>query len=272
MIQFQDAHLTVFQSALYQTTSTVFENEDLVLIVDPNWLQEEVYQIRDYVAMNKGMRPVYLLFTHSDYDHILGYSIFPEATTIASQAFVDKQGKDKIVKDIQDFDERFYLKRDYPLVYPSIDIIISKEEEVLEIGSTKLQFYLAPGHTDCGLFTLIASQGIFIAGDYLSDVEFPFVYDDFKRYKATLLKVQSIFDQFPISTLIPGHGSVTKDQSAMNDRIQWSFEYLDELFDHLENESDFDLAKWFARYPFRKGLEKPHEENITLLKQILSKK
>jgi hydroxyacylglutathione hydrolase len=35
MIQFKNEQVTVFQSALYQTTSTVVETNDLILIIDP---------------------------------------------------------------------------------------------------------------------------------------------------------------------------------------------------------------------------------------------
>ena len=38
MLHFKNRSITVFQSALYKTTSAVIETKDLVLVTDPNWL------------------------------------------------------------------------------------------------------------------------------------------------------------------------------------------------------------------------------------------
>ncbi|MEK4284043.1 MULTISPECIES: hypothetical protein [Ureibacillus] len=66
MIQYQDKHLTVFESQLYKTTSTVIQTEDCVIVVDPCLLPSEVDEIREHVVSMKGNRPVYLIITHSD--------------------------------------------------------------------------------------------------------------------------------------------------------------------------------------------------------------
>jgi hydroxyacylglutathione hydrolase len=64
----------VFQSALFQTNTTVVTTDDMVLLVDPNWLPLEIAEIRQFVeTQSGGKKPIYLLFTHSDYDHIIGY-------------------------------------------------------------------------------------------------------------------------------------------------------------------------------------------------------
>jgi hydroxyacylglutathione hydrolase len=57
----------------------------MVLIVDLNWLPNEVDDIRNYVDSVKGDRELYLLFTHGDFDHIIGYKAFPGAKIIGMQ-------------------------------------------------------------------------------------------------------------------------------------------------------------------------------------------
>ena len=84
MIQYKTPAVTVFESALYRTTSAVIQTPDMVLLADPNWLPHEVAAIQQHVAAIRGSRPLYLLFTHSDYDHILGYKAFPDAQAIVS--------------------------------------------------------------------------------------------------------------------------------------------------------------------------------------------
>ena len=85
MIQYKSENITVFQSALFETTSTVIETEDVILVVDPTWLPQEVENIRNYVNSIRNHRPIYLIFTHSDYDHIIGYKAFSGVITIGSQ-------------------------------------------------------------------------------------------------------------------------------------------------------------------------------------------
>jgi len=114
MIQYKNPHVTVFQSALFCTTATVVQTADFVLVVDPNWLPGEVEAIRHFVEMEEAGRPVYLLFTHSDYDHIIGYGAFLQATVIASEAFRQNPGKEKIIEEIRTWDEGNYIAAPTP--------------------------------------------------------------------------------------------------------------------------------------------------------------
>lgn len=84
MIQYRTEHVTVFQSALFQTTSTVISLDEHIVIVDPNWLPHEVREIQSYVESIRGNKELYLLFTHGDFDHIIGYRAFPDAKTVGS--------------------------------------------------------------------------------------------------------------------------------------------------------------------------------------------
>ncbi len=115
MIQYKTEQVTVFQSALYQTTSTIVETSDLPLVVDPTWLPQEVMEIRHYVDMIAQERPIYLMFTHSDFDHIIGYGAFPEAITSGSKEMEEHPEKEQCLEMITQFDHKYYLGRDYPL-------------------------------------------------------------------------------------------------------------------------------------------------------------
>ena len=126
-IQYKDTQTTVFESALFRTTSTLIETKDLVLLVDPNWLPEEIENIQQAVLRCDPSKPFFLLFTHSDYDHIIGYRAFPNAQIIASQSFVDNKNKAKIIQQINDWDDENYIKRCYPITYPAVDIVIKEE-------------------------------------------------------------------------------------------------------------------------------------------------
>ncbi|WP_370459787.1 hypothetical protein [Oceanobacillus sp. AG] len=66
MIQFQNQHITVFQSALYMTTSAIIQAEDAVIMTDPTWLPKEIETIRACIDEMIGDRQLYIIYTHSD--------------------------------------------------------------------------------------------------------------------------------------------------------------------------------------------------------------
>jgi hydroxyacylglutathione hydrolase len=140
MIQYQNEYITIFQSALYQTTSIVLQTEEMVLIVDPNWLPGEIDDIRDYVNSIKGNQNTYLLFTHGDFDHIIGYKAFPDAITIGSKELSSHPHKEHKLSLIQKFDSKHYIQRNYPIEFPEIDVIISEDAQQPYCGRHDFNF------------------------------------------------------------------------------------------------------------------------------------
>jgi hydroxyacylglutathione hydrolase len=272
MIQYRAPHLTVFQSALYQTTSTVLETDDLVLVVDPNWLAEEVYEIQTHVNKNRGQRPVYLLFTHSDWDHIIGYNAFPDAICVGTRELQDSPKRVRKVEQINEFDSQNYIVRNYPIEFPNLDIMIEHDGQQLKVGNTTLTFYKSPGHTDDGMFTIVEEMGIFIAGDYLSNVEYPFIYHNSHAYETTMHKVDEILAKHPIHLLIPGHGSVTTDVQEIQKRKQDSLDYILQMREAIQANDEAAMERLIAHYSFVAGQKLFQQGNIELFKKELASK
>ncbi|WP_125563189.1 MBL fold metallo-hydrolase [Salibacterium salarium] len=261
-VQYEDYQITVFQSALHQTTSTVAVTEDIILIVDPTWLPEEIEAIQRHVKESDNGQRQYLLFTHSDFDHILGWNAFPEAVTIASRGFVARSGKDATVQEIHDFDDHYYIQRPYIIDYPEIDIIIDYDEQTIESGNTSIMFYLAPGHQPDGVFAVINQTNTLIAGDYLSDVEFPFIHHNSEAYERTIDKLEKVLSEQKIELLIPGHGNSTNEFKEMQDRIGDSRWYIQVLRDEVRREETFDVLQAFVdSFLFSRYLGEEHENN-----------
>lgn len=271
MIQFKISNVCVFESALFRTTSTVIQTPDLILVVDPTWLPQEIVEIQLFVNEIRLERPVYLLFTHSDYDHIIGYRAFSGATVIASQAFIDNPERAANLQQIIKFDDEYYIQRPYPIEYPRVDVIIRHDEQQLIIGKTVLTFYLSPGHNSDGIFTIVEfdNQRIWIAGDYLSNIEFPFIYHSSYDYEQTLAKAETILNQDNINLLIAGHGDVTMDKPAIQKRINDSYQYIHELRNALKNGKEFPTELLWQRYHFPGIQQKYHDGNIALMKKEL---
>ncbi|KPL60301.1 MBL fold metallo-hydrolase [Rossellomorea vietnamensis] len=263
MIHFKNDHLTVFQSELYQTTSAIIQTDDVIIMTDPNWLPHEVQAIREYVDRELGTRQLYIIYTHSDFDHIIGSGAFPEAKVIASEELKHHEHKGEIMQKVREFDQRYYIKRDYDPHFPSVDFAITGDGEKLELGHLTLTFYKAPGHTHDGLFTVIEPLGIFLSGDYLSDVEFPFIFSSYIDYKETIKKSEAILQQHMIRIHVPGHGSVTDKQDELMRRIEESRYYLDNLLQDNETLEAFCRE----RYDFYEGMKSIHSNNVEAAKR-----
>lgn len=268
-IQYKTPQVCVFESALFRTTSTVFATNDLILVVDPTWLPHEIEAIRNHVYKIKKHQSIYLLFTHSDYDHILGCEAFPGATVIASAAFVNNPEIGSVLQQIRHFDDEYYITRSYPIVYPRVDIVIDKDEFELHIGDTRLVFWLSPGHNPDGLFTLIEPLGIWIAGDYLSNIEFPFIYHSSTAYEATLKKAEKIIATFRPQLLIPGHGDITTEMAEMHLRLTDSLYYIHHLRAAIQQKREFDSASLWQKYQFPGVMGRYHDDNIKLITKEL---
>lgn len=261
MIIFNENNITVFQSAMFKMNSTVVVTKDLVLVVDPGYLPNEINEIQQFVETVKQDKPIFLFFTHSDFDHIVGNGAFPNANKIASRQFVNSSMKNKQLKDIISFDDDFYIDREYKIEYPIINYIIQADGQELQIRDTKITFYQAFGHTNDGLFAVIENDNLLIAGDYLSDLEFPFVYHSFSEYEKTLASFRRVTQEKSNWILVPGHGSVTKDGREIQERIDTSIDY----FTLLKNEhNDYAFKRFLLEkgYNHRTNLFKRHQENL----------
>lgn len=270
MIIFQNNSLTVFQSALFQTNSAVVEGVDFILVVDPTWLPLEVEEIAAFVRTVRNDRPLYLLFTHSDFDHILGYGAFPDAITIASREFVNSPNPERSMNAVLAWDSEYYIQRPYAVVYPKISVAADHDGQTLALGASSLTFYQAPGHNPDGLLTVAEPQGILIAGDYFSNIEFPYIYQSSTAYEATLRKLDHILDQHSVSVLVPGHGQVATDQAEMRQRQRQSFDYIHTLRRHLVANDQLATDEMLEKYAFPLGMKSFHDGNQTLMRAELT--
>ncbi|MFY0520481.1 MBL fold metallo-hydrolase [Lysinibacillus sp. UGB7] len=263
MIQFQKDNITVFQSALYMTTSAIIQTNDAVIMTDPNWLPNEVEEIKRYINKIIGDKQLYIIYTHSDFDHIIGSGAFPAAKVIASKEFDENLDKEESIERIKNFDQKYYLKRSYTPIYPTVDIVVSEDGQKLDLDSVTMTFYKAPGHTNDGLFTVIEPCGLFLSGDYLSEIEFPFIFSNYKDYVNTVNKAENILLNHQITTHIPGHGTTTQNLQEIEKRINCSKYYLNQLL-HDNGELERYLSK---EYPFFEGMKGIHTNNKEMANQ-----
>ncbi|AST91922.1 hydrolase glyoxylase [Sutcliffiella cohnii] len=263
MFHFQENNITVFQSSLYMTSTAVIQSNEAIIMTDPNWLPDEIKRIRAFIDKHLGNKDLYIIYTHSDFDHIIGSGAFPEAKVIASEEFVNNPNKEEIVQRIFEFHQGYYIERDYVPTYPEVDIPIVKNGQHINLGELSLTFYKAPGHTNDSLFTVIEPYGIFLSGDYLSDVEFPFIFNSYKDYVDTIEKASYIINNYEIKYHIPGHGSATRTKQEMLDRINFSKNYLQQL---MNDNGDLE-NKCRTKFRFFEGMKSIHDDNKRIAKE-----
>ncbi len=272
MIQFKSPKLLVFESELFRTTTSLVYTDDLLLVVDPNWLPGELKAIRHQFDQLRPGRTACLLFTHSDYDHIIARNAFADLPVIATRAFQQNTAKEAVIQQILDFDDAYYITRDYPVTYPEVDIIIETDGQSLKFGNTHLCFFLAPGHNADGMFTIVEEADTCLAGDYLSNIEFPYIYHSSRAYEDSLEKVDGILKQFNIQYLVPGHGDVAKSEQEILNRKKESLAYIRELRMALQKGQIFDEQQLWQSYQFPKVMAGFHRANVELISTELAAK
>jgi hypothetical protein len=112
------------------------------------------------------------------------------------------------------------------------------------------------------MYIVYEPAGVWIAGDYLSEVEFPLVEDGIDTYRRTMAKTDRILRAHSIKWLIPGHGTVADSKEEILRRRDHAIEYLDDLESLIESNIPFPIEKYRNRYPFWSGLEQWHQSQI----------
>lgn len=269
-ISYQEGNVTVFESELMCTCCTLIEQQDHILLVDPNWLPSEVEYIAQYLEQRQNDRELYLLFTHSDYDHIIGYERFREqAKLIVSESLLQNPQREEQLQEIRKFYDQYYLTAPWPVSYPEAAFLsIKQESEEHWMGQTRYCFMQAPGHNPDGLITYLPDSGILLAGDYLCEVEFPFVYHSIEAYRGTLSRLRMLLEQEEVSLLVAGHGPVSTDQQEMVERCRLADWYLHNLIAYGKVGTPFPEQELWSLYPhFPRIQSEYHQANLRLAQQ-----
>ena len=262
-------------SNLWNTNSVVItgigRDCKATLVVDPGWFPEEISVLQEISAATPPGHATHVLFTHGDFDHVVGWEDFPGAELIAHPKAAERDSS-ATEKRITDLDERNETTRPHPYRYPPVSAFTSPTS--LDLGGETIRFFGAPGHQADALFTVLPERRLLVAGDYLSDEEFPFIYYSLAHYRSTLLLARRLCQEYGIEQEIPGHGQVAAMPDEIEYRISTDLDYLDNLdaavarakSDGLDVEN---AVKRLADFAFRgqpvSDLAKAHAENIRFL-------
>jgi len=216
----------VFQSSIWQTNSVVILNEAANITVDPAYFPAEIQVIADLAARKRSFGK-YLVFTHADFDHIVGHQYFRDARKIAHENFLDCD-REAQLEQLKEIDDTYYVRRQMPFEFPEVDITF-KDQYALPLKEDMLLFYPAPGHTNESVFIVSPDKKVLIAGDYLSDLEFPFIYYNSAEYLRTLELAARLTETYELGFVVPGHGEPGGTRAEILRRVKRDQEYIERL-------------------------------------------
>lgn len=264
--------INIFQSSIWQTNAAVITNEAANIVIDPCYFPAEVQIIADFVNRKRSFNK-YIIFTHSDFDHVVGYQHFKGAKLIAHEElkFCDKKSQ---IEQLQEIDQTYYIKRKIPFTFPEPDLTFETTYQI-PLKNDNILFYHAPGHTGDSCFIISKERRIMFAGDYLSDLEFPFVYYNIQSYMRSLELAGKLIRDLDIEYVVPGHGDIAKGLEEITDRINNDKEYLSTMMEKaqdlfVQGLQEIEITEVlkdikYRNEPITGAMLRMHTENIKLV-------
>jgi glyoxylase-like metal-dependent hydrolase (beta-lactamase superfamily II) len=213
----------VVTSAFWQTNAIALRSGEEAMLIDSPYLPDELDALPGVLA-GAGFEPDGLLATHADFDHLLGRIAYPGVTLGLCESSVERlhRSPGEAQRALRQYDDEFYVSRPAPLALGQVQALPVPGH--LELGDRELELHPAEGHTADGMVLFDRAQGLLIVGDYLSDVEIPWIHGSLADYRATLARLAPLVEE--AATVVPGHG-------APHDREK-TLRLLDEDVDYLD--------------------------------------
>jgi hydroxyacylglutathione hydrolase len=209
-----------YESALWETTALALHSRGEAVLVDPCISAPEIAAIAADVAA-RGLEVRGLLITHSDWDHVCGISAFPGVPAIMSRGAADRIASGQAAESVLREGAAEGLSWDGA---PRADLVFDAGE-ALQVGPFTVETMATPGHTSCGAAYRVRELELLCVGDYLSVIEFPFVYVSTAAYRATLAALSDALERDPVEWVAPGHGRPL----GLSEALQVAGEDLDYL-------------------------------------------
>jgi glyoxylase-like metal-dependent hydrolase (beta-lactamase superfamily II) len=214
----------VVTSGFWQTNAVALRAGDEAVLIDSPYLPDELNALPSLLA-GAGFEPDGLLATHADFDHLLGRLAFPALTLGLGESSVERLHREPgaAQRGLRRYDAQFYVTRAAPLALGQVQALPVPGS--VELGERELELHPAEGHTPDGMAIFDRERGVLVVGDYLSDVEIPWIHEggSVADYRATLARLAPLVEQ--AATVVPGHGAVHERETALR--------LLDEDVDYL---------------------------------------
>jgi glyoxylase-like metal-dependent hydrolase (beta-lactamase superfamily II) len=217
----------VVTSRFWQTTATAVRAGGECLLIDSPYFPDEL-ELLPMLLEQAGFTPVGLLATHADWDHLLGRYGFPGLALGVGQSTAERLRAEPgaAQRELRDADADYYVKRPGPLALGSYQSLPVPGR--MQVGDAEVELHPTGGHTADGVAFMARSASLLVVGDYLSDVEIPWISPggSIAEYRATLARLAPLVEQ--AEAIVPGHGSPHDSKRAL-EILDEDLEYLDAL-------------------------------------------
>jgi glyoxylase-like metal-dependent hydrolase (beta-lactamase superfamily II) len=217
----------VVTSGFWQTNAVALRAGEEAVLIDSPYLPDELDALPSLLA-GAGFEPDGLLATHADFDHLLGRLAFPGMTLGLGESSVERLHREPgaAQRGLRQYDAQFYVIRAAPLALGQVQALPVPGS--VELGERELDLHPAEGHTPDGMAIFDRELGILVVGDYLSDVEIPWIHEggSVADYRATLARLAPLVEQ--AATVVPGHGALHERETALR-LLDEDVDYLDAL-------------------------------------------
>jgi len=220
----------VVTSRFWQTTATAIRAGDKSesFLIDSPYFPDELELLPMLLQQSGFPVPSGLLATHADWDHLLGRYAFPGLALGVGSSTGERLRAEPgaAQRELRDADADAYVERPGPLALGSYQVLPVPGR--MQIGDEEIELHPTGGHTPDGVAFLLGWAGVLVCGDYVSDVEIPWIspgggIDD---YRATLARLSGLVEA--CETIVPGHGSPHDRDTALR-IIDQDADYLDVL-------------------------------------------
>ncbi|MGZ4431329.1 MAG: MBL fold metallo-hydrolase [Gaiellales bacterium] len=211
-------------STLFQTTTLEVRRAGQRLLVDPGVSPWEIAEVT-------GADVTQVVITHADWDHVLGIGHLPDASVTASRAAAERIASPEAREQIARPASEYYLALEH-LDRLRVDNPVDPPAE-LQLGPWSAVCRAAPGHTEDGMIVLLPDEGLLIAGDYLSQLEIPFVFHSAWDYSHTLHTLIGVIEREHPEFVVVGHGRPLPAERALQIADE-DLDYVDALIAFAE--------------------------------------
>ncbi len=207
-------------------TQIIWQNQE-ALIIDPGVLPDDGERVQNFLKKH-GLTVTHLLFTHTHGDHFACWQYFSDATTVGSQAILEKPEARKAndVKYVYSIWRKFRKAAPFTVAFPHLDLVL-EDDQTVHWNNLTLHFFSAPGHsTDHGIF-IIPEARVLFSGDMLIQIPQPFILQGFVPYYQSLQKITQLIQQFDIDTVVPAHGPELQGSKRILAQITRERQYIE---------------------------------------------
>jgi hydroxyacylglutathione hydrolase len=223
--------ITWWPSTLYQTTTLELTKGQERLLIDPGVSPWEIREVSQG-AVDR------IILTHGDWDHVLGVGMLDGAEVTASRATAERLSDALASEDIGTHAAHYYIPVE-ALSGLRVDRLVDPPARV-QLGPWTAAFTPAPGHTNDSMSIFFPEERLLVVGDYLSELEIPFVNSSTFDYRDTLARFVAAIETDAPEHVVVGHGQPHTADRALELALE-DIKYIDSLI--AFGKAGLDLAE-----------------------------